>query len=81
MSYQQKDGSGALFKNSYKKADNHPDYKGSITINGVELDLAGWVKEGKNGKFFSLRASPKRTPAERRESRGEMPDADEGIPF
>ena len=78
MSYQQKDGSGALFKNGYKQKESHPDYKGSITINGVELDLAGWIKEGKNGKFFSLKVSEKR---ERHERKGEMPEADADIPF
>jgi hypothetical protein len=45
---------GVLFKNNRKEKDSHPDYNGTITIEGVEYYLSAWVKEGKNGKFFSL---------------------------
>jgi len=47
---------GAIFKND-KKADNHPDYKGKINVKGEEIEIALWVKEGKNGKFFSAKLS------------------------
>lgn len=47
---------GAIFKND-KKADNHPDYKGKINVKGEEFDIALWVKDGKNGKFFSAKIS------------------------
>jgi len=78
MSYEHKEGSGSLFKNGYKQKESHPDYKGEVKINGVLMDIAGWVKEGKNGKFFSLKVSEKR---ERHERKGEMPEADSEIPF
>jgi hypothetical protein len=52
--YQQKDGQGSLFKNTRKEAESHPDYNGSITINGVEHWLSAWINEGKNGKFMKL---------------------------
>ena len=32
----------------------NPDYKGSLTIGGVEYRLSGWIKDGKHGKFLSL---------------------------
>lgn len=48
--------SGAIFKND-KKADNHPDYKGKINVKGEDFDIALWVKDGKNGKFFSAKIS------------------------
>ena len=54
MAYQPKEGSGSLFKNSRKTSENHPDYTGSIMINGREHWLSAWVKEGKSGKFFSV---------------------------
>lgn len=59
MAYEKKEGYGALFKNTERNTDRHPEYRGDILIDGTEYWLAGWIKEGKNGKFFSLKATPK----------------------
>jgi hypothetical protein len=61
MAYEQKDNSGALFKNSRKEQPNQPDYTGTVVIDGVEYWLSAWVKESKNSgqKFFSLSFKPK----------------------
>lgn len=48
-----KTNTGAIFKNTNKKADNHPDYKGKVNVNGKEMEVALWVKQGKNGSYFS----------------------------
>ena len=53
--YEMKDGSFSLFKNDKKITEKHPDFKGSIKINGVEHWFDAWTKEGKNGKFISGR--------------------------
>jgi hypothetical protein len=50
---------GTLFKNDRKESDSHPDYKGSINVNGEELWLSAWIKDGKSGKFMSLSVKPK----------------------
>ena len=52
--------SGALFKNDKKQSDNHPDYKGTINVDGVDYWLSSWLKTSKSGtKFMSLSVQPK----------------------
>jgi len=64
---------GALFRNEQRKTEKHPDYTGTIDIEGVEYRLAGWVRESKQGrKFLSLAAT--RVEDQRR-------DDDDDIPF
>jgi uncharacterized protein (DUF736 family) len=52
---------GAIFKNDDKQQDNHPDYKGSLNVNGVDLWVSGWLKtsEKTGKKFLSLSVKPK----------------------
>lgn len=45
---------GVLFKNDEKKTAKHPDYRGSLNVDGDEFWLSAWIKEGKKGKFMSL---------------------------
>lgn len=54
--YQMQEGQFTLFKNN-KTANNAPEYTGEIMVNGKKMRLAAWVKEGKNGKFFSGKMS------------------------
>jgi uncharacterized protein (DUF736 family) len=74
---------GVLFKNDRKEQDNHPDYKGSINVDGVEFWLSAWIKQGDKGKFMSLSIKPKeqrqqqepprRPPPPRRQSHEDFP--------
>jgi uncharacterized protein (DUF736 family) len=49
--------SGALFTN-VKKGEKHPDFKGSINVDGKEWDIAAWNRTSKAGKqFLSLKVS------------------------
>lgn len=62
MSYQPKEGSGALFKND--KGDNpaRPDYRGDLMVGGVVYEVSGWIKplpSNAEKKFMSLSAKPK----------------------
>ena len=51
---EKKNNAGAIFKNTYKKAESHPDYKGKCVVNGKEMEIALWVKDTKTGeKYFS----------------------------
>jgi len=46
---------GAIFKNDNKKAENHPDYKGKVNVNGKDMEVALWLKTSAKGvKFFSV---------------------------
>jgi hypothetical protein len=52
------DNRGALFREQSKKSEKSPDMTGHLTIDGVRYRLAGWTREGKDGrKFLSLAAS------------------------
>ena len=52
--------SGALFKNTRKEKETHPDFTGSGNIDGKEVWLNGWRKTDKNGNpFISMSFKPK----------------------
>lgn len=59
MAYQQKPNTGSIFLEDQKKSDNHPDFKGSLNINGTEYWVSGWKKQGNGKKFISLALDPK----------------------
>lgn len=54
MAFEQRENSGALFKND--KGDNpaRPDYRGEALIDGVSYEMSAWIKNGKKGKFMSV---------------------------
>ena len=56
-----KNNSGALFRNDKRETEKHPDYTGNITIEGKEFYLSAWVNESaRTGqKYFAIKATPK----------------------
>lgn len=72
--YTMQEGQFTLFKNN-KTTNNAPEYTGEIMVNGKKMRLAAWVKEGKNGKFFSGKMSEPREPQkqEQQDSSGDLP--------
>jgi len=70
--YQMQEGQFTLFKNN-KTTNNAPEYTGEIMVNGKNMRLAAWVKEGKNGKFFSGKMSE---PLVKRDEPQDDPSAD-----
>ena len=81
MSYQPKEGSGALFRND--KADNpaRPDYRGDVMIGGTLYELSGWIKplpSDQSQKFMSLSAKPKQ---QQKPQRAQRPRDEDSPPF
>ena len=72
-----------LNKNDRKEKETHPDYKGSLNVNGVDYWIDGWIKEGANGKFISGSLKPKeaRVPDGSRGAPMQPADLDDDVPF
>jgi len=44
---EQKENTGVLFKNDFKKTEKQPDYKGSCFIKGEKMEISAWLNESK----------------------------------
>ena len=79
MNQQQRDGTGALFRNSEPRGEQSPTYTGVVVAGNVEYRVAGWVKtSSKTGeKYLSLALTPRdavkpqRTYTQRRDDLGD----------
>jgi uncharacterized protein (DUF736 family) len=81
---EQKNNTGAIFKNDYKKTEQHPDYKGKAMIDGNAKDVSAWLNESKNGtKYLSIKFSePWAAEAEAEYPKQNLQDLpDSGLPF
>jgi hypothetical protein len=54
-----KELTGSLSKNKKKEKEQHPDYRGSATIAGIDYWISGWVNEGSDGKYLGLKFQQK----------------------
>lgn len=83
---------GALFINRNKTSEKAPDLSGDVEINmetlkvlvelakknqPLKMRMAGWVKEGKNGKFYSIQLSE----SKQQDKPKPKPAFDDDIPF
>ncbi len=75
---------GALFKNTRRETDRHPEYKGTLDVNGTAYWISAWLKVSAQGeKYMSLSVQPKEAapakpaPAKRQSAA----DMDDDIPF
>ena len=78
------ENSGALFKNDKKGNEKAPDYSGKINVDGTDYRLAAWVREGKSGKFMSLKVSElteKKATKPAAKTGDVFADLDDTIPF
>lgn len=76
---EQKNNTGAIFKNDYKKTDQHPDYKGKCLVDGTEKEIALWLNESKAGKkYFSVKFSE---PYKNEDAEYDAKQAENDLPF
>ena len=82
MAYEEKNMSGALFRNRDKKeGSNQPDYWGTATIENIQYRLAGWVKQGKSGNFLSLSIEAPEPAMTKGNNDERIVDDEENLPF
>ena len=79
---------GSIWKNDDKQKDTHPDFKGSLDVNGVEYWVSAWKrKEGANPKAPALSFSiqPKEQATQESTSQSsqsfQQPEYEDDIPF
>lgn len=82
--YERKEGDVIIFKVD-KKSDKQPDYRGTALVNGKEMKVSLWIKEGAKGKFFSGKIEEDSyKPAneyKKPESKKVIDDDDDSLPF
>jgi uncharacterized protein (DUF736 family) len=81
MSYEQRENTGALFRNDKKQpGERTPDYRGDAMVNGVKVEIAAWIKESASGKkYMSLKFQEPREREAPRSAPASIPEAD--FPF
>ena len=57
--------SGMIARSENRKTDSHPEFTGSLNVEGVDYWVSAWVNEGKAGgkmegkKYFSIKINRK----------------------
>jgi uncharacterized protein (DUF736 family) len=66
-----KPNTGTINRNEYKKEDKHPDYRGTIDVDGQDKEIALWVKQSAKGTtYFSVKISEPYKKAEQEAPQG-----------
>ena len=77
-----RDNSGALFRNQRKSSDKAPDYQGPCMVNGVALEVSGWIRKSKSGlTYMSLAFKPPYHKPDKPAQAAKPEDREEEIPF
>ena len=88
---EQKNNTGAIFKNDNKTAENQPDYRGRMMVDGQQWEISLWVRESQatGKKYFSAAIkepyvkpeapAPEQAPIST--TKKIQDEADDGLPF
>lgn len=72
---------GTLFRNDKGDNPKRPDYTGKADVDGTEYRLSAWIKEGKSGKFMSIRFELPRDAAKPKAAAPAAAGLSDDIPF
>ena len=82
MAFEQKDNSGAIFKNNKKQNESSPPLTGNAVIGGVEYWVSAWSKTDKNGeKWISFSVKQKNPTSGQRQTTKAVDLDEDSIPF
>lgn len=88
MPYEAKPGDATVFRETDKRSDKAPDWKGTVIIphdaqSGEKMEIAFWSKDGRKGQFLSGRVSKLRARPDQRQSSPRRDDRDyrDDMPF
>lgn len=85
MAFELQEGQMFIFTNKGRDAErNQATHNGSVKIDGVEYWVNCWIKDGKNGRFFSCNLKEKEEKYQKPETptkRHGEDDFDEDVPF
>lgn len=83
--------SGMMKRNENRQSDRHPEFTGSLNVEGVDYWVSAWVNTGRDGgslegkKYFSLKINRKEQSArptpKPQQSMNSGFDIDDDIPF
>lgn len=71
----------ALFKNDKGDNPKRPDYRGTLTLNGVEYKVSMWERQDKQGRDYlngSIEVKTEGAPQSARPSQFRPPESDSG---
>ena len=71
------ENTGVLFKNQSEN-EKAPAYKGKINVDGKDYELAEWIREGKSGKFMSLKVQE---PRQKQAPQKDFDDMEDDVPW
>lgn len=84
---------GMMMRNSNRETERHPEFTGSLNVDGVDYWLSAWVNTGKEGskiagqKYFSIKITLKEAKgaakkgAKKPSEAFDDSDLDDDIPF
>lgn len=83
MAYEQRDNSGSAFPNDKRESENHPHFRGTAKIGGVEYWHSIWKKKTKDGTIWLSSSYQEKEPRAAPGMPMQTPDADfeDDIPF